>query len=220
MSFTIRQAGVEHLDALAPLWIGMQRHHESVAPASLTGEVAPFRDHADSWTRRRASYASWFEAGTAVLHVAQDADGALTGYAMVRLSGGWSQLATPEAIAELESLSISREHRGRGLGSRLIGAVHDDLRARGIDLLTLAVFAGNEPAARLYARFGMQPILTHMIGRVSPREPVPWPGPSSSGDAASHAGTPVRVAPQPAASGLGPGDDAPGAPSAPGASRS
>ncbi len=172
MEFTIRQAGIEHIDALAPLWIGMQKHHESVAPHALTGEIAPFREHADSWRRRRASYASWFEAGDAVLHVAQDPGGGLAGYAMVRLSGGWSQVETPEPMAELESLSIGREHRGRGLGSRLIAAVHDDLRARGIDLLTLAVFAGNEPAARLYARFGMQPILTHMIGRVPGTPPA------------------------------------------------
>ena len=173
MNVTIVRAGIERLNALAPLWIEMQRHHESVAPAALTAEVAEFRGHADSWRRRRASYASWFEAGTAVLHVAEADGGGLAGYAMVRLSGGWSQLATPEAMAELESLSIGREHRGRGLGSRLIGAVHEDLRERGVELLTLAVFAGNEPAARLYARFGMHPILTHMIGRVPPGEPHP-----------------------------------------------
>ena len=166
MGFTIQRAGIERLDDLAPLWLAMQRHHESVAPPALTAEVAPFRDHADSWRLRRASYVAWFDAGNAVLHVAEDAAGELAGYAMVRLSGGWAQLATPEAMAELESLSIGPEHRGRGLGGRLIAAVHDDLRERGIELLTLAVFAGNEPAARLYARFGMQPILTHMIGRV------------------------------------------------------
>jgi ribosomal protein S18 acetylase RimI-like enzyme len=165
VGFAIQRAGIERLDDLAPLWIAMQEHHEAVAPPQLAAEVAPFRDHADSWRRRRASYAAWFEADSAVLHVAEDG-GELAGYAMVRLSGGWSQLATPEAMAELESLSIGRAHRGRGLGSRLIAAVHDDLRERGIELLTLAVFAGNEPAARLYARFGMQPVLTHMIGRV------------------------------------------------------
>jgi ribosomal protein S18 acetylase RimI-like enzyme len=168
VEFTIQRAGMERLDDLAPLWLDMQRHHEAVAPAALTSEIAPFREHADSWRRRRASYASWFEAGDAVLHVAQDAEGAFAGYAMVRLSGGWAQLATPEAMAELESLSIGRGHRGCGLGSRLIAAVHDDLRERGIELLTLAVLAGNEPAARLYARFGMRPVLTHMIGRVAP----------------------------------------------------
>ena len=166
MSFTVRRAGIERLDDLAALWIAMQEHHEAVAPPPLTADVAPFRDHADSWRRRRASYASWFAADSAVLHVAEADDGELAGYAMVRLSGGWSQLATPEAMAELESLSVAAAHRGDGLGTRLIDAVHADLRERGIDLLTLAVFAGNEPATRFYARHGMQPILTHMIGRV------------------------------------------------------
>jgi ribosomal protein S18 acetylase RimI-like enzyme len=165
----IQRAGVERLDELAPLWLAMQSHHESVAPAALTGGVTGFRDPDGSWARRRASYAAWFDAGDAVLHVADDAaGGAIAGYAMVRLSSGpgWAQVDTPEAMAEIESLSVGREHRGRGLGSRLIHAVHADLRERGIELLTLAVFAGNEPAARLYARFGMQPVLTTMIGRV------------------------------------------------------
>ena len=166
MSFTVRRAGIERLDALAPLWIAMQEQHEAVAPPALTAEVAPFRDRADSWRRRRASYASWFAADSAVLHVAEADDGDLAGYAMVRLSGGWSQLATPEAMAELESLSVAAAHRGRGLGSLLMSAVHSDLRERGVEVMTLAVFAGNDAAARLYARHGMQPVLTHMIGRV------------------------------------------------------
>jgi ribosomal protein S18 acetylase RimI-like enzyme len=103
---------------------------------------------------------------TTRLLVAEADDGKLAGYAMVRLSGGWSQLATPEAMAELESLSVAAAHRGRGLGTLLLAAVHADLRERGIEVMTLAVFAGNDAAARLYARQGMQPILTHMIGRV------------------------------------------------------
>lgn len=168
MDATIRRAGIECLDALAPLWIAMQAHHESVAPPALVADVAGFRDPAESWRRRRASYASWFAAGSAVLHVAQIDDGTLAGYAMVRLSGGWSQLATPDTVAELESLSIAAEHRGRGLGTRMIEAVHADLRERGVELLGLAVFAGNEAAARLYARHGMRPVLSQMLGRVPP----------------------------------------------------
>ena len=174
MKLSIQRAGIERLDELAPLWLQMQAHHESVAPAALTGEVAGFRDPDGSWARRRAAYATWFSAGNAVLHIAQDSEGRVAGYAMVRLSqGGWAQVATPEAMAEIESLSVGREHRGRGLGSRLIAAVHADLRERGIELLTLAVFAGNQPAARLYARFGMQPVLTTMIGRVPDADPTP-----------------------------------------------
>lgn len=168
MDVTIRRAGIERLDALAPLWLAMQRHHESVAPPSLAAEVAGFRDGEESWRRRRASYASWFGADSAVLHVAEADDGTLAGYAMVRVSGGWSQLATPDTMAELESLSVAAEYRGRGLGTRLIEAVHADLRERGIELLSLAVFAGNDAAARFYARHGMRPLLTQMLGRVPP----------------------------------------------------
>jgi ribosomal protein S18 acetylase RimI-like enzyme len=169
VAFTIDTAGAERLDELAPLWAQMQAHHESVAPDALTSGVAGFRDPDGSWARRRASYAEWFAAGQAVLHIARTRDRAVAGYAMVRLhSGGWAQLDTPEEMAEIESLSVSRAHRGRGIGSQLIHAVHTDLRARGIELLTLSVFAGNAPAARLYARFGMQPVLTTMIGRVAP----------------------------------------------------
>jgi ribosomal protein S18 acetylase RimI-like enzyme len=177
MSITIRTAGAERIGELAPLWREMQAHHESVAPAALLPGMVSFRDADASWARRRTSYEAWFAAGSAVLHIAEDAAGGVAGYAMVRLSeGGWAQVATPEAMAELESLSIGRAHRGRGLGGRLIHAVHADLRERGIELMTLAVFAGNEPARRLYARFGMQPVLTHMLGRVPDGDPAPSEG--------------------------------------------
>lgn len=150
----------------------MQRHHASVAPAGLDRDVAPFRDEAGSWARRRALYAGFFEAGSAVLHVAEpDGGGPLAGYALVRLGSGWSQIAMPEPMAELESLSVAPEHRGRGLGSRLLAAVHDDLRRRGVEVVSLAVFAGNDAARRLYERHGMVPVLTHMAGRVPPPAP-------------------------------------------------
>jgi ribosomal protein S18 acetylase RimI-like enzyme len=167
VKLSIQRAGIERLDELAPLWAQMQSHHESVAPAALTGAIAGFRHPDASWARRRELYESWFATGNAVLHVAQDPAGRIGGYAMVRLSsGGWAQVDTPEDMAEIESLSVGREHPGRGLGRRVNAALHADQRERGIELLTLAVFAGNEPAARLYARFGMQPVLTTMIGRV------------------------------------------------------
>ena len=50
-------------------------------------------------------------------------------YALARfVPGGAAQLAVPEPAAELESLSVAPAFRDRGVGSRLIGGVHDDLR--------------------------------------------------------------------------------------------
>ena len=71
-------------------------------------------------------------------------------------------------MAELESISVAPEHRGRGLGTRLMQAVHADLRERGIEFVAVTLFAGNEGAARLYERQGMRLGLQRMVGRVPP----------------------------------------------------
>lgn len=160
--------GPERLEELGPLWVAMHEHHASVAPEGLTDATVGFRSTKESWRRRRALYVSWFEADCATLHVALDGPDRVVGYAMVREGGGWSQVATPDRMAELESLSVLPEYRGQGIGSKLLAAVHVLLREKGIELVSLAVFAGNDDAQRLYERAGMRPFLTHMLGRVPP----------------------------------------------------
>ena len=166
--FRIRRAGPECIDALEPLWAAMLAHHETIAPRALVDDIVGFRSRADAWARRRARYEEWFADGCALLHVAESGPDGLVGYALVRIVPASAQLAVPEPAAELESLSVARAFRGQGIGSRLIGAVHDDLRARGIEILGVTVFAGNDDAARLYARHGMRPALSRMLGRVPP----------------------------------------------------
>ena len=147
----------------------MLAHHETIAPRALVEDVVGFRSRADAWARRRARYAKWLADGGAFLHVADSGADGLVGYALARIvPGGAAQLAVPEPAAELESLSVAPAFRGRGVGSRLIGAVHDDLRDRGIEILGVTVFADNGDAARFYARHGMRPALSRMLGRVPP----------------------------------------------------
>lgn len=58
-------------------------------------------------------------------------------------------------VADL-GISLASGYRGVGLGSALLGAIVDEARRRiaGLQIITLAVFAGNEPAIRLYERHG------------------------------------------------------------------
>lgn len=161
----IRRAGPERLDELEPLWAAMQRHHEGIAPH---GDVVGFRDRAQSWERRVALYRVWMADRASRLFLADRPDGRVVGYALVMISSGWSQLDTPDRIAELASLSVAPEHRGEGIGTRLLETVHADLRARGIGFMSLVVFAGNDEAQRLYERHGMRAMNTHMLGRVPP----------------------------------------------------
>jgi ribosomal protein S18 acetylase RimI-like enzyme len=54
----------------------------------------------------------------------------------------------------LVGMYVRPQARNRGVGRRLVEAVMEVARTRGVELLQLAVVSDNEPARRLYARLG------------------------------------------------------------------
>jgi ribosomal protein S18 acetylase RimI-like enzyme len=56
--------------------------------------------------------------------------------------------------ATLVGMYVRPQARNRGVGRRLVEAVMEVARRRGVELLQLAVVSDNEPARRLYARLG------------------------------------------------------------------
>ena len=54
----------------------------------------------------------------------------------------------------LVGMYVRPQARNRGVGRRLVEAVMEVARRRGVELLQLAVVSDNEPARRLYARLG------------------------------------------------------------------
>jgi len=60
-----------------------------------------------------------------------------------------------DTIPEL-SIWVSAEHRGQGIGGRLLHRVTEVAQSRGVTAISLSVEDGN-PAARLYARHGFHP---------------------------------------------------------------
>jgi ribosomal protein S18 acetylase RimI-like enzyme len=55
-------------------------------------------------------------------------------------------------------MALFPEHRGRGIGSRLLALAEDHARAKGYDKLSLLVFEQNEAAKRLYERNGYREV--------------------------------------------------------------
>ena len=154
-------AGPECIDDLRPLWLELHHHHGSVS------RVQPFVDDETSWTARRRTYVATFAAGGFALLA--HADGALAGYAMVRLHHGpddsW---ALADRYGEVWTLLVTERMRGRGLGSALLDAVDAELARRGVHDLVIGVMEGNDAARRLYERRSLVPGWVQLY-RVTPR---------------------------------------------------
>lgn len=80
--------------------------------------------------------------------VAED-DGAIVGYA---------GLAAMPDEAYVQTLGVVKEHQRTGLGSTLLTALLEDAKRRGLPRVGLEVRIDNEPAIRLYERFGFEAI--------------------------------------------------------------
>ena len=87
---------------------------------------------------------------------------------MVSVGGGEATLATGDRVAELETLSVAEDERGRGVGRALMDAAYAVMRELGAGEVMLYVLDGNEDAMRFYDGFGLKPYLHVMLGTVPP----------------------------------------------------
>ena len=63
----------------------------------------------------------------------------------------------PVAVAELESMYVREDARGRGIGARLAGAFLGWAGMRGAERASVTAYASNERAIRFYERMGFRP---------------------------------------------------------------
>ena len=87
--------------------------------------------------------------GSRTYLVAEDADGALLGYAGV-MAGG--------ADADVQTIAVAPAAQGKGLGGTLLEALVDTARRAGATSLLLEVRADNAAAIALYERHGFDRI--------------------------------------------------------------
>jgi ribosomal protein S18 acetylase RimI-like enzyme len=160
---TIELAGGESVDQVRTLWIELHRHERGVAPG-----LPLIADDELSWRRRRSLYSAWLHRDRGFLALAR-AGISVVGYAFVRLEEGADDtFPLGDWYAELYSLSVAPEWRGRGIGTRLLDFVDAELASRGIRDLIVSVMLGNSDAQRLYERRGLRPaeIVLYRFGSV------------------------------------------------------
>lgn len=149
----IERLADDDLDRLRPLWLALHAHHRAVAP-----ELAPYVDDDTSWRWRRAFYEhALASGGFAVVVRSQDRD---IGYALVAPEPHhWYATFVTDSpmLAELQTLVILPDARGRGLGGRLFDAVEAELGARTAVDRVIGVLPQNARATAFYEERGYEP---------------------------------------------------------------
>ena len=82
--------------------------------------------------------------------VVAESDGVLVGFCVVHVEAA--------KIGYVVTLDVAPEWRRKGLAGVLMGAVEDQVRAAGCEVMVLHVFTGNEAAIRFYESCGYRRI--------------------------------------------------------------
>jgi ribosomal protein S18 acetylase RimI-like enzyme len=156
----------DQIDTLETLWLTLHRHHQRVG-----ADLAPYVDEAQSWQQRRKFYRDCFAEPRSFCCGAYAGD-SLVGYALVRVeraSSMWTDTwVTDATTAEIESLVVDPAFRGKGIGTRLMDAVDEELAALGITDVIVGALPGNSNVLEIYRRRGFAPtwlIMTRFAAR-------------------------------------------------------
>jgi GNAT superfamily N-acetyltransferase len=139
---------VEDLERVRDLWEQMRLAYLEIVPDQ------PIRGGRESWARRRTSYERHLRAGTAFVLGLEGEDDRMLAYAAVVSVEPSAVFAASDRVAKLETIVVSAERRGEGLGAQLIDAVRERVRALGHGELVIEVLGANRRAAELYGRLG------------------------------------------------------------------
>jgi RimJ/RimL family protein N-acetyltransferase len=142
---------VEDLAALEPVWNALQAHHAEITPE--LGPGTPPRVSAEAWRIRRSKYERWLQDPDTFFVIAE-ADGNPVGYACLTLGLPYASWATGDRLAELETLSVLADQRGKGIGASLLEAAWQRLAELGVDDMAITTTVTNVDAQRFYERQG------------------------------------------------------------------
>ena len=135
---SIVSGGKEFIDRVRPLWMELRQHHAELAPMWGAEFLAV------TFEGRRAGLVAKAVKGLTVLLAT--AAGQDVGYCVCTIDA--------DRQGEVDSIFVTAEHRGRGVGRALMREAMQWLGSRRIRGIVVDVLSGNEGAMRLYKEFG------------------------------------------------------------------
>ena len=140
--YRIRAATPADVPALGTIETRASELYDGLVPEEIALDNVPARALLDACQNGR-------------LFVAESADGAVVGFALL--------LLLDDGSAHLEELDVLPEHGRRGVGRALIEASCDAVRAHGYPTLTLSTYRDVPFNAPYYARVGFRTLEAHEI---------------------------------------------------------
>ena len=123
--------------------------------ATDAGRYDPAGTDLDWAERGGSAYATSLLASDDNLVLLAREDGTLLGHLVARLHGPGT--VHPIRVAELESIHVYPDRRGRGIGEQLVNTFLAWAAGKGAQRASVAAYAANEAAQRFYARHGFVP---------------------------------------------------------------
>ena len=80
----------------------------------------------------------------------------------------WTTTRRRGAKISIAELSVTERLRGHGIGSRLVAALEDAARARGLATVVIGVLAASRRVHRLYGRLGYRDHAIRMRKKLGP----------------------------------------------------
>lgn len=159
----VEELTVAEVDRVGDLFKELVEFHGAVVEGAW-----PVRSGEDAWALRRRQYLEWLGEGSARMLVAVPAEGgaAPLGYAVLNIKPSMPSWDVGSRVGELETLAVAAAARGQGIGTLLIEACRERLRAEGVSHWSVGVVEANEGATRLYERAGFRPFYRDLMAAV------------------------------------------------------
>jgi ribosomal protein S18 acetylase RimI-like enzyme len=152
---TYREATLEDLPAICALGEAVNLLHHEAWPQVFAGPGDPMR-HADHWRQGIAQE----KATTFVCELGAE----VVGFASVGIVQDTHSLFQHAPFGRVGSVSVDREHQGKGIGRGLMLCAERWAHERGVTDIRLHVWAFNQKALGLYAELGYE-IRSHVLGK-------------------------------------------------------
>src|SRR5687767_14105992 len=122
----------------------------------------PFLPADERWPVKRKAFEPALAGGSAIFLLAAREEGEVLGVAFSTIQPP-NPILDSGVVGELDTIVVTADARGTGIGEALARRTLDAMRERGAQSVKLSVVPGNDDAVRFYERLGLRTSMLEMM---------------------------------------------------------